>query len=74
MNTSQLECFVQVALNLNFRRAAEELHLSQPTVSKQIASLEAELGAPLFVRTTREVLLTSLGEAFFKDAQEILRL
>lgn len=74
MNTSQLECFVQVALNLNFRRAAEELHLSQPTVSKQIASLEAELGGSLFVRTTREVLLTSLGEAFFKDAQEILRL
>lgn len=74
MNTSQLECFVQVALNLSFRRAAEELHLSQPTVSKQIASLEAELGGALFVRTTRQVLLTSLGESFLRDAQEILRL
>ncbi|MBR3158902.1 MAG: LysR family transcriptional regulator [Atopobiaceae bacterium] len=74
MNTSQLECFVQVALNLSFRRAAEELHLSQPTVSKQISSLEAELGGALFVRTTRQVLLTSLGESFLRDAQEILRL
>lgn len=74
MNTSQLECFVQVALNLSFRRAAEELHLSQPTVSKQISSLEAELGGALFARTTRQVLLTSLGESFLRDAQEILRL
>ncbi|MBP3892781.1 MAG: LysR family transcriptional regulator [Atopobiaceae bacterium] len=74
MNTGQLECFVQVALNLSFRRAAEELHLSQPTVSKQISSLEAELGGALFVRTTRQVLLTALGESFLHDAQEILRL
>ena len=74
MNTSQLECFVQVALNLSFRRAAEELHLSQPTVSKQIASLETDLGCALFVRSTRQVMLTSLGESFLRDAQEILRL
>lgn len=74
MNTTQLECFVQVAGNLSFRRAAEELHLSQPTVSKQVAGLESELGGPLFVRTTRSVMLTSLGESFLPDAQEILRL
>lgn len=74
MNTSQLECFVQVAQSLSFRRAADELHLSQPTVSKQVASLEAELGGALFVRTTREVMLTALGESFLRDAREILRL
>ena len=74
MNTNQLECFVQVALSLSFRRAAEELHLSQPTVSKQIASLESDLGGALFVRSTRQVMLTSLGESFLRDAQEILRL
>jgi DNA-binding transcriptional LysR family regulator len=74
MNTTQLECFVQVAQNLSFRRAAEELHLSQPTVSKQVASLEDELGGTLFIRTTREVALTALGESFLRDAQEILRL
>ena len=74
MNTAQLECFVQVALSLSFRRAAEELHLSQPTVSKQVASLERDLGGALFVRSTRQVLLTELGEAFLQDAQDILRL
>lgn len=74
MNTTQLECFVQVAQNLSFRRAAEELHLSQPTVSKQVASLEDELGGSLFLRTTREVALTALGESFLRDAREILRL
>lgn len=74
MNTNQLECFVQVALNLSFRRAADELHLSQPTVSRQISALEEELGANLFVRSTRQVLLTAPGEQFLRDAQEILRL
>lgn len=74
MNTTQLECFVQVAHSLSFRRAAEELHLSQPTVSKQVASLERELGGALFMRSTRQVLLTQRGEAFLQDAQEILRL
>ncbi|ACV22853.1 Hca operon transcriptional activator [Slackia heliotrinireducens] len=74
MNTTQLECFVQVADNLNFRRAADELHLSQPTVSKQVASLEDELGGALFTRSTREVLLTPLGVSFLPDAREILRM
>jgi DNA-binding transcriptional LysR family regulator len=74
VNTTQLECFVQVALSLSFRRAAEELHLSQPTVSKQVASLERDLGGALFVRSTRHVLLTERGEAFLQDAQDILRL
>ena len=67
MNTTQLECFVQVAHSLSFRRAAEELHLSQPTVSKQVASLERELGGTLFMRSTRQVLLTQRGEAFLQD-------
>lgn len=74
MNTSQLECFVQVAKSLSFRHAAEELHLAQSTVSKNIAALENELACALFLRTTREVVLTALGESFLEDAQEILRL
>lgn len=74
MNTTQLECFVKVADNLSFRQAAEELHLSQSTVSKNIASLENELACALFLRTTREVALTALGEKFLDDAREILRL
>lgn len=74
MNTTQLECFVQVADNLNFRRAADELHLSQPTVSKQVSSLEDELGGALFARSTREVTLTAFGSSFLPDAREILRM
>ncbi len=74
VTTTQLECFVQVADNLNFRRAADELHLSQPTVSKQVASLEEELGGALFVRTTRDVALTAFGASFLPDAREILRM
>ncbi|WP_432314468.1 LysR family transcriptional regulator [Collinsella aerofaciens] len=74
MDTMQLECFVQVAQNLNFRRAAQEMHLSQPTVSKYIASLESELGGALFNRNTRSVELTELGVSFMDDAQEILRI
>lgn len=74
MNTTQLECFAQVAANLNFRRAAQELHLSQPTVSKQVSALEDEVGGALFVRSTRSVALTALGESFLQDAEEILRL
>lgn len=74
MNSTQLECFVHVAQNLNFRRAADDLHISQPAVTKHVASLEAELGGPLFARSTRTVSLTELGEAFLPDAKEILQL
>lgn len=74
MNTAQLECFVSLAGTLNFMRTAEELHLSQPAVSKQIRSLESELGAQLFSRTTRSVTLTQVGERFLADAEDMLRI
>ncbi len=74
MDTAQIECFVQVAQTLNFRRAAQEMHLSQPTVSKHVAALETELGATLFNRSTRSVELTEAGTAFLEDAREMLRL
>ena len=45
MNTTQLECFVTVAENLNFARAASILHITQPAVTHQIVSLEGELDA-----------------------------
>lgn len=72
MNTQQLECFIQVAENLNFARAAKELHITQPAVSRQINALEAELGAKLFNRTTRTVSLTPIGSRFLADAGDIL--
>ena len=74
MNTFQLSCFLQVAETLNFARAAEILHVTQPAVTQQIRSLEKELGVPLFHRTTRSVKLTQAGAAFLSDAQQIVAL
>ena len=59
MNTTQLECFVAVAEHLNFSRASEELKMTQPAVSHQIRTLEEELGVKLFMRTSKNVSLTS---------------
>lgn len=74
MNTTQLECFVEVANELSFSRAAQNLHLSQPTVSHQVSSLEDELGAQLLTRSTRSVRLTEEGHAFLGYAIEIVDL
>lgn len=72
MNTTQLECFVSVAENLNFARAASLLHITQPAVTHQIISLEEELDVRLFIRTTRSVKLTPEGWSFLSDAKNIL--
>lgn len=72
MNTIQLECFLAVAENLNFARASEYLHITQPAVTHQINSLETELGRPLFKRTTRSVSLTIDGMRFLPDAKKIM--
>ena len=74
MNTVQLECFLAVADNLNFARAAQQLHITQPAVTHQINSLEAELNVRLFNRTTRTVELTETGWNFIGDARNILNL
>lgn len=74
MNTVQLECFLSVAESLNFARAAEALHITQPAVTHQINSLETELNAKLFHRTTRTVELTAEGWNFIGDARNILML
>ena len=55
MNTFQIRCFLAVAEHLNFARAAEQLHVTQPAVTQQIHALEKELGVSLFARTTRSV-------------------
>lgn len=70
MNTVQLECYMAVAENLNFARAAEQLHITQPAVTHQINSLETELDVKLFKRTTRTVELTS-RDGFFSDTPGI---
>ena len=72
MDLRQLECFLAVARHLHFGRAAEELHLAQPTVSESVRRLEHEIGGALFTRTSRRVVLTPLGERFAVDAQAAL--
>ena len=74
MNTTQLECFLAVANFLNFSRAAEQLHITQPAVSHQISSLEDELGTRLFFRTSKSVRLTQAGHLFTQYAGDILKL
>ena len=72
MNTFQLECFLAVANTLSFARAAEELNVSQPTVTHQIKSLEDELNAKLFIRSTRMVEITPEGQSFITDAKSMI--
>jgi DNA-binding transcriptional LysR family regulator len=68
----QLRYFVAVAETLNFRRAAEQLHVAQPALSKAIRQLEEQLGVQLFERTTRSVDLTTVGELFLDRARQAL--
>jgi DNA-binding transcriptional LysR family regulator len=64
--------FLRIAEELNFHRAAESLHLSQPSLSQQIRLLEEEIGASLFHRTNRRVQLTVAGQALLPRIRGIL--
>lgn len=74
MELRVLKYFLAVAREENFTRAAEQLHVTQPTLSRQIADLEAELGAKLFVRSNHSIVLTEDGMLLKRRAQEILSL
>ena len=72
MEMQQLRYVVAIAKTANFSRAAEQCHVSQPSLSQQIQKLEDELGERLFDRMKREVKLTSFGETFLHRAIRIL--
>jgi DNA-binding transcriptional LysR family regulator len=67
-----LRCFVAVADELHFSRAADRLFLPQPWLSRTIRQLEGQVGAPLFVRNTRSVRLTSVGQRLLPAARDVL--
>lgn len=71
MEIRHLEYFTTVAKHLSFTKASQELHISQPTISKMIKSLEEELGVTLFYRSPR-IELTDAGKALFRQSKSIL--
>jgi DNA-binding transcriptional LysR family regulator len=72
MELRHLRYFVAVAEVLHFRKAAENLHMVQPALSKQIRALESELGLQLLERDRRHVLLTEAGKTFLEEAIAVL--
>ena len=74
MELRVLNYFLVIAREENFTRAAEQLHVTQPTLSRQIADLERELGVRLFTRGNHNIVLTEDGMILKRRAQEILTL
>lgn len=74
MELRVLNYFLAIAREGNFTKAAQQLHVTQPTLSRQIADLEQELGVKLFIRSNHNILLTEDGMILKHRAQEILSL
>ncbi len=74
LDTHSLQMFVAVALCLNFRQAAQQLHMTQPPLSRAIKALEQRLGARLFERDTHGVALTDAARRLLPQARQILAL
>ncbi|MEO1111337.1 MAG: LysR family transcriptional regulator [Pseudomonadota bacterium] len=70
---TRMRCFIQVVDSNGFSAAAREMGRSKALVSKYVGELEDELGVRLLNRTTRQVSLTEVGEAYYKEAAEILQ-
>lgn len=72
MDIYHLEYFMEVARQKSFSKAADAIHISQPSISKAIRDLERQLGVKLFYRSNRYVELTDAGEAILEQAQQIV--
>jgi DNA-binding transcriptional LysR family regulator len=69
---AQLRCFIAVVEEMNYRRAAERLNMTQPPLTRQIQALEHAVGAELFDRSARAIRLTPAGAAFARSARRIV--
>ncbi|AEG59652.1 selenium metabolism-associated LysR family transcriptional regulator [Desulforamulus ruminis] len=74
MNLSTLQTFIAVAEKKNLSLAAQEIHITQPAISKQLAALEDHFGTSLVERRGRGIILTPAGEVFYRHAREMLDL
>lgn len=72
VSSRRLSYFACIAETGSLGRAAESLHIAQPALSRQMQLLEAELGAALFERTARGMVLTAAGRAFHADVRRLL--
>ncbi len=73
MELRHLKYFLKLAEELSFVRAAEKLFISQPPLSRQIKELETEIGATLFERNNKRVVLTDAGKFYEKEMREVLK-
>ena len=71
MELRHLRCFLAVAEELHFARAAEKLHIEQSPLSRTIKELEADVGEQLFIRTSRSTRLTRAGKLFLEHVPRI---
>jgi len=72
LDISTLQAFIAVARHESFSKASEQLHVTQPAISKRVASLEEELGAQLFNRIARQISLTEAGKQLLPKAQDLV--
>src|SRR3954469_15065658 len=72
LDLRKVRYFVTLAERLHFRRAADDLHIAQPVLSRQIRALEQDLGAALFTRDSHGVALTGAGRQLLDDAGPLL--
>lgn len=73
MDLKQLQYFVSVIEHMNFSKAAEKMHISQPSLSNAIKKLEHEIGSPLLERNTRNLHLTEAGQLLYERALVVLK-
>ena len=71
MNLRHLRCFIAVAEELHFGRAARRLHVEQSPLSRTIRQLETDLGVTLLERTPRSIRLTPAGQVFLEEARRV---